>query len=300
VTMPNAASPANPMSPVPVSNQDARRVPRVTIIVACINAAGVLGRCLASIAQQDYPNLEVVVSDGNSHDGTIEILKQFETHMGPKLKWASEPDTGIADAWNKAVDRSTGDWLLFLGADDSLANTDVVSGIAPFLTSTDRRVVYGSVRLRDRSGMAAGYWGQPWSPVEFRGCRLTLPHQATFHHRSLFTDHGRFDTSLRIASDYDFLLRELMHAEPLYLPNCIVSNMQTGGVSLSRRGAHRVVWEQMLLYRRYVHGFPVVLSWWLIKALGIAVLSRVGGEALALRVTNLYRRWVGGRAPLQY
>ena len=220
--------------------------------------------------------------------------------MGSRLKWKSEPDSGIGDAWNKAVNQSTGDWLLFLGADDSLAGPDVVSGIVPLLNGTDRRVVYGNVRMHDSNGLTVGQVEQPWSPFEFRGCRRNLPHQAVFHHRALFAEQKRFDTSLRICSDYDFLLRELMHAEPLYLPNRIISNMQSNGISGNRRNVHRGVYEQIRLFRRHVRRVPVVLSWWLVKALGISLLCHMFGDEVALRVTNQYRRWVGGRTPLQY
>lgn len=274
--------------------------PRITIIVACLNAGRVLERCLYSIENQDYDNFEIIVSDGGSNDRSVGILQDFQTRMGAKIKWKSETDKGIADAWNKAILKATGDWILFLGADDSLASKDILSKIAPILSETTHRIVYGHVRLIDVNGFTVGELAQPWSAAEFRGCRRNLPHQAVFHHKSLFAGHNIFDTSLTICSDYDFLLRELINSEPLHLPNCIISNMQLGGLSNNRRNAPQAVFEQIILFRRHVHGIPIILSWWLIKAIGIKVLYHLMGDVVTLRITNIYRRWVGGREPLSY
>jgi glycosyltransferase involved in cell wall biosynthesis len=265
-----------------------------------LNASDFLPRCLNSIFEQDYPHVEVVVADGGSQDGTIDALRRYAINFGSRLKWASEPDSGISDAWNKAVDRSVGDWLLFLGADDSLASSTTLSSVAPALTAIGSRIVYGDVELRDSEGAPVGRVAEPWSPAEFRACRRSLPHQAVFHHRSLFAAHGRFDERLRITGDYDFLLRELKYSEPVYLPGLTIANMQIGGVSSTRRNIHRLALEQLRLFRRHVGGLPVVLSWWLVKSAGITLLYSIGGDQLALRATNLYRHWVGGRRPLKY
>ncbi|HEX7200161.1 MAG TPA: hypothetical protein VF213_11830, partial [Dongiaceae bacterium] len=127
-----------------------------------------------------------------------------------------------------------------------------------------------------------------------------LPHQAVFHHRSLLREFGPFDTRFRIAADFDFLLRVLAHDEPAYLPGLTVTHMQVGGLSSTRRNAPAVVREEIRLYRRHVGGVPWVLLWWLVKAWGKAGLHRLGGDRLALPVTNLYRRLVRGQAPLRY
>jgi hypothetical protein len=141
---------------------------------------------------------------------------------------------------------------------------------------------------------------RPWSPREFRGCRYNLPHQGVFHDRSLFAQFGPFDTSFAIAADFDFLLRVLARDEPLYLRNLTVTRMQVGGLSSTRRNAPRVVIEEIRLYRRHVGGVPWILLWWLVKAWAKAILHRLGGDRLALPVTNLYRRVVRGQAPLRY
>ncbi len=274
--------------------------PSISVVVACLNVAEVLPRCLDSIASQSFPRYEIVVADGGSIDGTHAVLKRYSGVFGDKLRWHAEPDSGIGNAWNKAIGRVRGDWILFLGADDTLAGPEVLSTVAAKLAATDRRIVYGDVRLTDHDGREVGLLADPWLAEEFRGCLKSLAHQGVFHRRSLFAAHGPFDESLRMTSDYDFLLRELTTAEPLYLPGVVVSNMQIGGLSSTRKNAHRLILEQIRLFRRHVGGIPIVLSWWLVKSLGITLLFRLGGDRFALRVSNLYRRLVGGRTPLKY
>jgi glycosyltransferase involved in cell wall biosynthesis len=275
---------------------------RISIIVACLDARPLLLRCLESIARQDHRDIEVIVADGGSRDGTAETLRSWQAPAVSAFRWFSEPDAGIADAWNKAVGRLSGEWVLFLGADDVLAAPDTLSRAAARLAALGpgTRVAYGQVALVDAQGRQVDLLERPWSPGEFRGCRYNLPHQAVFHHRSLFAELGPFDTSFAISADFDFLLRALAHDEPHYLPGLTVTCMQVGGLSSSRRNAPAVVIEEIRLFRRHVGGVPWTLLWWLVKAWGKAGLHRIGGDRLALPITNLYRRLVRGQAPLRY
>lgn len=275
---------------------------RLTLILACLNARPLLLRCLDSIARQDHPDIELIVADGGSTDGTPALLADWQAAPVTAYHWFSERDQGIADAWNKAVARVTGEWVLFLGADDVLAGPTTLSRAAERLSAlpAEKRVAYGQVALVDTRGERVDLLERPWAPAEFRGCRYNLPHQAVFHHSSLFREFGPFDTRFRIAADFDFLLRVLAHDEPAYLPGLTVMHMQVGGLSSTRRNAPAVVREEIRLYRRHVGGVPWVLLWWLIKAWGKAGLHYLGGDRLALPVTNLYRRLVRGQAPLRY
>lgn len=282
---------------------------KISIIIATYDASQCLGRCLDSIREQDYTDLEVVLADGGSRDNTIEILKQYSLLMGESFIWLSEPDRGIGDAWNKAVKRASGDWLLFQGADDSLASSDVISRAATYLSISypPYRVVYGRVALRSLDGRFLEFRGESWSncSYEFRNCLSFLPHQAVFHHKTLFIDYGDFDTTLMIGCDYDFLLRELIYNKALYIPDFTVSNMSVGGVSTTRCNEFKVNLERIQLYKRYTDGkhafwILVILYWRLAKSFIITMLYYLGGDSFALAITNLYRRLVGGRPPLSY
>jgi glycosyltransferase involved in cell wall biosynthesis len=275
---------------------------RLSLILACLNARPLLLRCLESIARQDHRDVELIVADGGSTDGTVALLEGWRAEPVSSYSWFSEPDRGIADAWNKAIARVSGEWVLFLGADDVLAGPTTLSQAARRLAglAARTRVAYGQVALVDVRGERVDLLERPWSPADFRGCRYNLPHQAVFHHRSLFGEFGPFDSGFRIAADFDFLLRVLAHDEPAYLPGLTVTHMQVGGLSSTRRNAPAVVREEIRLYRRHVGRVPWILLWWLLKAWAKAGLHRLGGDRLALPVTNIYRRLVRGQAPLRY
>jgi glycosyltransferase involved in cell wall biosynthesis len=265
--------------------------PRISIIVAALDAGRTIERCLDSIAECDYPNIEVIVADGGSRDGTLERLRMLRERMGSTLSWISEPDTGIADAWNKAILRATGEWILFLGADDMVASPTVFSRMAPHLENAlpHHRVVYGLIALVDHNGHTLRLMDRPWAPHEFRSCRYNLPHQAVFHHRSLFSEYGRFDASLRIVADFDFLLRHLMTAEPLYVSRLVVAKMRVGGASTATLQAPIGVREQIRLYQRHVGGMSAVLGGALVKAWFKIALYHIGGDSLVFQVGRAYR-----------
>src|SRR6478609_6660381 len=113
--------------------------PTVSVITVVLNGAETLERALQSVLEQDFDDVEYVVIDGGSTDGSIEIIRKYEARIG---YWRSEPDKGLYDAMNKAVQAARGRWLLFLGADDVLVGR--LSEIVPHLTD-ERTVYYGDV-----------------------------------------------------------------------------------------------------------------------------------------------------------
>jgi glycosyltransferase involved in cell wall biosynthesis len=230
-----------------------------------------------SIIGQDYGNWEIVVSDGNSTDGTIERVKEYAaSHC---VTWQSSPDTGIAQAWNRALDMARGDWILFLGSDDRLHDKHVFARMAPFLlmAEPEYRVVYGQIRLLDHEGRYLGNVGVPWvlARKRFKSI-MSVPHPGCFHRRILFRELGYFDESYRIAADYEFLLRELPLHDALFVPEIVVTNVETGGVSntswctslLEARRASRahgskypgIPWLSSFCYNIISHGLRPMLG----------------------------------------
>jgi glycosyltransferase involved in cell wall biosynthesis len=269
----------------------AAELPRISVIVASLDAGRLIERCLMSVVHCGYPAVEVIVADGGSRDNTLERLQAIKPRMGEMLSWISEPDTGIADAWNKAIARASGEWLLFLGADDMIASPTVLARMAVHLQRAlpRHRVVYGQIAMVDHDGYVLRLMDRPWAPRDFRSCRYNLPHQAVFHHRSLFQQYGSFDASLRIVADFDFLLRHLMTAEPLYVPGLVVTKMRVGGASTATLQAPTGVKEQIRLYRRHVGGISAALNGALLKAWIKIGLYHIGGDGLVFQVGRAYR-----------
>ena len=203
---------------------DNNSFPLITIIIAVLNGARTIQQCIDSLNAQSYRRIEIIVMDGSSSDGTVDIIKK---NAGQLAYWESNKDRGIAHAWNKALTIARGDWILFLGVDDWLDNEQVIENFIPYLNRyRDDDIVFGKITLEnDEGGLVLG---GPWLPRKFLR-RMTIPHQACFHGRKLFDRADRFDENYKIAMDYELLLR----AWPLRVHYCPLMATQMGGHGLS-------------------------------------------------------------------
>ena len=209
--------------------------PLISVIVAVYNGAKTLQHCIDSVSNQTYLNKELIIIDGCSTDGTIDILM---TNNDKIAYWKSEPDNGIYHAWNKALGHASGDWICFLGTDDYLWRRSVFEEIMPHMIKAESqgiRMVYGQVARvteDDEISCVDGYsWEYTWRSIIIDGI-CTFTHQGMFHHRSLFELYGRFDESFKIAGDYELLIRAFKDGGDAYFINgLIVAGMQTGGIT---------------------------------------------------------------------
>jgi hypothetical protein len=218
-------------------------MPLVSIITTTYNAAECLPDLARSIREQTYGNIEWIVVDGASKDCTLEIIRQNEDVIE---HWISEPDRGIYDAWNKGLELASGEWICFLGADDFLWSPEALESMAPALAAAypGCRVVYGSLAVVNPGGQMLYLLGEPWAAVRRRfQSVMALPHPGLMHHQSLFGEHGKFDTSYRIAGDYELLLRELRTGDARHLDGVIVAGMTLGGVSTTPRASWTMLKE---------------------------------------------------------
>jgi glycosyltransferase involved in cell wall biosynthesis len=267
--------------------------PYISIVIAVRNAGSTLEACLASVVAQTYDDWELVVVDGASTDGTTRILERYSDRIA---QWISEPDTGIYDAWNKALDVVRGTWIQFLGGDDRIASPTSLAKLAGALHRAEGqyRVVYANVQLVDDEGRVVTTWGAPWTvtrPLFLRG--MTIPHPGTFHHRSLFDNEQRFDKNFRIAGDYEFLLRELVTAEALHVPDVLVD---MGSRGVSNRPANLIAAAIESEQARRMHGLARGPAKWAPHVLLLRAKIAIGrvfgpkGVAVANRIYRTVQR----------
>jgi len=202
-------------------------------VIATLNAGKTLPRALDSVFKQTNENVEILVADGGSVDNTIDILNNCKNNK--LVWWKSERDNGLYDAWNKALHHITGDWVLFLGADDELWNGNVVEDFLNKLSDISDvfDIVYGKVAQVNSEGVVWNIAGEPWKFTEKNlkiRCSM-MAHQGVFHSRRLFDRGEIFDTKYRISGDYDFLLRVLKNKNALFMPDILVAKMYCGGLS---------------------------------------------------------------------
>lgn len=267
----------------------------ITVIVAIRNGAKTIQRCLDSVAKQTYPNKQLIVIDANSTDGTVELLKANSDKID---YWISEPDSGIYNAFNKALDHSRGEWIYFLGADDFLWNESVLEKFSKFLVATDpsTRIIYGQVAVVSATGNVLDYYGVPWEDIKSRFLQIMcIPHQGVMHHCSLYKDYGNFNESFRYAGDYEFMLRELKTANALFVPQLVVCGMQHGGVSsevINSVALLKEIRKAQKLHNLNFTGFVWVIA--ILKAYLRVALHKLCGERYS-RIMYDFLRQLAGR-----
>ncbi|MDB6092577.1 MAG: glycosyl transferase family 2 [Verrucomicrobia bacterium] len=193
-------------------------------------------------AQQDFTP-EVIVIDGASTDGTREWLERNRTRLGALV---SEPDDGVYVAMNKGVALARSEWVLFLGADDVVADGTTLAEVASHLRSTDAGVVVGEAVYQDNRIYRLASAPHPLA-------RNFVHHQGAFYRRSLFHEQGSFDPTLRVMADYDFnlrLWRKGLRFQPI---NLRVARCGQNGIS--DRGHWRGYREEIAIRHRYFSGW---------------------------------------------
>jgi glycosyltransferase involved in cell wall biosynthesis len=206
--------------------------PVVSVVTVVRNGLPLVEHTIESVLAQDYPALEYWIVDGGSTDGTVKLIRR---HAARLAGWTSEPDSGIADAFNKGLERAQGDYIMFLNADDALASPSALSS----LVEAARRsgwpdVIYGDCDLIDRTSGAFLYrHAVDYDRRRFLRCG-TLPHPGMLTHRRYFERFGRFDSSYRIAMDYELQLRGVPDTGAVRAP-VLVTQVRAGGLSATDR-----------------------------------------------------------------
>ena len=209
-----------------ITAQSTPAYPLVTVVTATFNARPFIAECLESVWTQDYPNIEHIVLDGASRDGTIEVLREYDDRIA---FWKSEPDKGIYDAWNKALAEARGEWICFLGADDEFLPGAVSAYMALAAKFPEAEYLSSQIRWVHPSGYVNPAHGRPWTWREFAR-RMCVAHPGSMHRFSLFGRLGVYDTTYRSAADYELLLRARDTLRTAYLPATTVM-MRAGGAS---------------------------------------------------------------------
>jgi glycosyltransferase involved in cell wall biosynthesis len=213
--------------------------PLVSIITAVYNGNAAIEKTIKSVVNQNYPNFEYLVIDGGSTDGTVETLKKYNNVID---YWVSEPDKGVYDALNKGIDLAKGEWLYFLGADDRLADEDVLSFI--FSKPPKSKMLYGNVVW----GKTGRIYDGKFSKMKL--CYKNICHQAIFYHRDLFRILGKFELNYPFWADYLFNMQAFAAKEvkPIFV-NKIVAVYSIEGIS-SRTADHVFEKDRAILIKR--------------------------------------------------
>lgn len=236
--------------------------PLVSIITPSYNQAHFLEETIRSVLAQDYPNLEYIIVDGGSTDGTVEIIRRYTDRLA---WWVSEPDQGQTEALNKGFTHANGEIFAWLNSDDTYL-PGAVSEAVEFLTANPQTaMVYGDANLIDDKGSVIGRFPARQTDLHqmLRGS-VHIPQQTTFFWARLWKQVGPLDPSFFFAMDYDLWIRLAKLGPLIYQPRLWANfRLHSTGKSIARDD--RCYPEMLRVYRREVGGGPswLALRWYL-------------------------------------
>ncbi len=257
-------------------------LPLITVITVVYNGAEHLEQTIKSVIEQSYPNIEYIVIDGGSTDGTLDIVKRYEEFID---YWVSEPDEGIYDAMNKGLKLATGDYIMFLNADDALCQ-----GSIPMLLGAVQRgecdYSMGAVKK-----IPSNIVVKPLYPLErgklFFG--MPYPHVGALIPLKVYKSVGLFDTAYKICADYDMAVRIHLYGYRACRAEGIVAEILEGGVSASWRSKSEnldiAISHGMKKSRAYLHFFK-------------SLLKEIGAKILPMPVKRAI--WKGKKSRYSY
>ncbi|GAB4018827.1 glycosyltransferase family 2 protein [Spirosoma migulaei] len=206
---------------------------KVSIITVVYNGAEFIRDCIESILNQTYSDIEYIIVDGKSTDGTVELVQSYGTKIA---RFISEPDKGLYDAMNKGIKLATGDVIGLLNADDFYRHTRVIENMVATFERTGSDAVYGDMLYVERTNPAKlkRYWRSGWYSENAFLWGWMPGHLSFFAKRWLYEQYGTFRLDMKSAADYELLLRFIHKnkAKLAYMDEVTIV-MRAGGISNS-------------------------------------------------------------------
>ena len=201
---------------------------KITVVTVCRNAECVLENTIRSVYNQGFKDFEYLIIDGNSTDGTIDIVRKYKTLFSSKgigFSFISEPDSGIYDAMNKSLKMAKGEWILFMNAGDCFYDENVLQNIFS-IDYTGIDFVYGDVLLLENNKYKKAYIGS----IDDLNDQSSICHQGSMTRLILLKDY-KFDEEYKLAADYDLMLRMNRNHKVFKKIDCMIAIFSLGGAS---------------------------------------------------------------------
>ena len=206
-----------------------------SIVTACFNSKQTIRKTIESVLEQKFKDYEYIIIDGASKDGTIEIVKSFEGRFKGRLKYISEPDKGIYDAFNKGIRMSSGKYIWIVNSDDHIA-PDALQNLADFIESNDwgtLPVISGGLNFVSMTGNLISTNIPTGNGLEraYKNDYIGVPHPATLVPKEIYDKYGVFDIYYKIIGDADWFHRVYEAGERFVFVDFVITNMSDGGIS---------------------------------------------------------------------
>lgn len=226
--------------------------PKLSIITIVFNNVKDIERTMLSVINQSYINIEYLIIDGGSIDGTVEIIKRYEDRVS---FWLSEPDRGIYYAMNKGLERASGDYVLFMNSGDELYDNKTVEKV--FASADNADIYYGETEMYDENWSSLGRRRHQapeaftWKSFKFG---MNISHQAIYIKRSIC---GLYNTNYELSADIDWIIRAAKQAKAIVKVDGYVAKYLVGGMS-KKRHRHSLI-ERFKILSHYYGFMPNLL-----------------------------------------
>lgn len=252
------------------------------------NAAG-LEKTMRSVASQIDGDFEYVVIDGASTDGSVEVIRSFESSLGERLKWISEPDKGIYNAMNKGIGKASGEYLQFLNSGDSLVSNDITLRMTEALKNNEYpSILYGNMLKDMPEGKAMRDRCFAGREISFLGFYMgSLNHSSAYIRRSLFDRYGMYDEGFKIVSDWKWFLQAIILGgeKPVYV-DMDVTLFDMNGISEKNKALDKT--ERRRVLNELIP--PTILADYDRWALSINRMRRLERHSWANRIVTFLER----------
>jgi glycosyltransferase involved in cell wall biosynthesis len=216
---------------------------KISIITVCYNSATTLEKTIFSVDGQTYSDIEYIIVDGNSNDGTVAIIKKHEDKI---TQWISEPDKGLYDAMNKGIQMATGDLVGIVNSDDTFNSKTVVAEIAAFHSKNSIDASIGNIVQHKEDGKIVRlYTSKNWFPDKLKIGSMP-PHPSIFFKRTLFQKYGNYLLDFKIGADYELIIRYFLKNTIKWKYSGITTHkMLIGGVSSSGLKSYNLISKEI-------------------------------------------------------
>lgn len=226
--------------------------PKISVVTVCYNAVNDIERTILSVINQTYPNIEYIIIDGGSKDGTMDVVNRYKDNIDVIV---SEPDKGIYDAMNKGIDRATGEWINFMNAGDRFVNKNTIHSLASYFVK-ENKIVYGNIIKVYKKWKGYGKPLTKENPDAVDFILNGIDHQASFINSDLFKKYGLYSTDYQLASDWFFfmLVAGIKRERILYINKPLAYFYMNG---ISSHNQDRYAEEQDLILKKlFGDSFP--------------------------------------------
>ncbi|GIU70241.1 MAG: hypothetical protein KatS3mg002_1477 [Candidatus Woesearchaeota archaeon] len=219
------------------------KLPLITVITVVFNGEKYLEQTIQSVINQTYPNVEYIIIDGGSTDGTLDIIKKYEDYID---YWISEKDKGIYDAMNKGITLAFGSWLGFLGSDDFFENNALTNYYISYCSNIECDIIYGNSRVL--FGDKVLYYRKSDHQIDHIKKDFIFFHPDSIAKIKVYKELGMYDTNFKLAADYEFFLRAYFNGYKFLKIDKTIVNFRVGGFSSNYKKAF---YEKIKIYKKY-------------------------------------------------